>query len=176
MASTMTIVTVVDYARLLLQEVGGAAFTPNQYEDLLLKYCGTSTTWSCNAIIAGKSYAYALGGVFYGSSGRTPQYIYTAASTDGTGVMTLEGTSNIYRLNCVGPTIVVGTGTDSRTSITVTGCSVDFDGYMIELLTTLKTHAAKARGVSITSATVDMDTTFQRIDKMIQDYRGAVSL
>ena len=178
MASTMTIVTVIDHAKLLLREVGGEAFSASQYEDLLLKHCGTSQTWSCAVVIPNKSYAYALAGGFpsFNGGGRSPIYIYTASSTDGTGVMSLQGSSNVYRLNCVGPTVVVSTGTDTRTSIDVTGCQVDFDGYMIELLMALKTHAARARGVSISSATVDIDTTFQRIDKMIQDYRGAVSL
>ena len=177
MASSLSIVTVIDYAKVLLREVGGEAFTDAQYLDIMLKHCGTSTTFNCQAILSGTHYSYAPGGIFSGmTSGRDPAYIFTASSSVGTGVMTLQGTDYVYRLNCVGPTVVLTTGSDTRTSIDVTGCLVDFDGFMLELIRMFKTQNAKARGISLGTATMDIDQTFARLKQLEQDYRGAMSL
>jgi hypothetical protein len=76
-------------------------------------------------------------------------------------------------LNAVGPTIKVLTGTHATSTITVTFSPVEFNDVVLELLTILKAHAGKQKDMTIGGVTVSAGDRMDRLDRLIQQYRGA---
>lgn len=82
-----------------------------------------------------------------------------------------------FRINAVGPTIRQTSGTTNTSdTLTLTGSLVDFDAYMIHLLQLLRSRFASQRGVSVGTVGIEVDNSFRNLEKMIQDYTGAVAL
>lgn len=163
-AGTIGTVTIIDHLKLYLNQVGGDFLTDAQYTDAIMSHADTdaTTTWKLQERTAGY--------FTYGTGGDEPMYMWFAATPFS------PEDDLVYRLNAKGPTVVVTTGTHAGGDITVSGFPVDFDQVLIDLLEMLQVRHAKQKGISIGSASISVDNTFQTIGQMIQNLRGGVSI
>lgn len=150
----------IDWLKLQLGQVGGDFLSDNQYNDAISAHVGDETTYTLKKRRTG-IYTYSLDEVLY--------LIYGAAPFSAEADIT-------YRVNAVGPVVTVTTGTATATSITFTGCAVDADAVLLDLLQVLKVRASKDRRISLGTGEVSEDGTFLRINRMMQDIRGAQAL
>ena len=163
-AGTITTVTIIDHLKLYLNQVGGDFLTDAQYGDAIMAHADTdaTTTW--------KLQERATGYFTYGTGGDEPMYMWFGATPFS------PEDDLAYRLNAKGPVVTVTTGTHAGGDITVNGLPVDFDQVLIDLLEMLQVRHAKQKGISIGSANISVDNTFETIGRMIQNLRGGVSL
>jgi hypothetical protein len=79
-----------------------------------------------------------------------------------------------YRLNANG-SIKLTSGTDTRTSIDVTGTRLDFNACMVDLLQRLITKVAQEAPMSVGDGSYTPPTE-ERLRAVLQQYRGVVNL
>jgi hypothetical protein len=145
----MTIISIADLVRLQINDTE-EFIKDDDLESIIVNFSSFSTTYLFSYLIPGKLYQ--CRGWFYNPS-------FT------------EESENEYTFNANG-SIVVSEGTDTRDSIEVTACSVDYYGVVIECLQRLATHMAKIQPTSNEMGSFSPQTVRSELARDIANYQA----
>jgi len=155
-AAAITVVTLIDELKVVLGDTDGQFFTEAEYTRRILEHIIKEQTFVFQKV-ATNYFSYQGGELWLWDP-------------DFTGEDDLE-----YTLNACG-SIVVTTGTDSRTQIQVMGARVDFREVVYNLLMYLATNKADMLSQSGGYGSISPEEAYAKLVKMAQYWRGTFAV
>ena len=157
MPSEITTVTLLTELKRIINDPDAQFMTDAEYTRTIMQYILPEQSFVFQLITTG----------YFAYQGGDKLYLWNPSFTG-------NGTAN-YTLNSIG-SIVVSSGTDASSTISVTGARVNFTEVVCEVLRYLATHKAKEISQSGAYGSISPEDVYQKLMTMYEYWRGAFAI